>query len=68
MNKEHLVPEALEGTARRNRHTVVPAAEGMIVKLEEEPTLDEALFMIQVINPVFDYRIDGDTVTITKRK
>ncbi len=46
----------------------LPAAEGMIVKLEEEPTLDEALFMIQVINPVFDYRIDGDTVTITKRK
>ncbi len=45
----------------------VPAEEGMIVKLDEGSTLDEALFLIRAINPVFDYGIEGDTVTITKR-
>jgi ferric-dicitrate binding protein FerR (iron transport regulator) len=45
----------------------IPHIDGIVVKMEDGATLEQTLFMLQQVNPVFDYRIDGETVTITKK-
>lgn len=51
-----------------NLITNVPDMDGIIVKLDGSASLHEALILLQAVNPVFNYRIDGDTVTITGRQ
>lgn len=41
--------------------------DGIVVKLDDDATLDETLFFLQAVNPIFDYKIEDNMVTITKR-
>jgi ferric-dicitrate binding protein FerR (iron transport regulator) len=45
----------------------LPAMEGLVLSLEDDATLDDALFILQTVAPVFDYSIEADVVTIKKR-
>lgn len=48
--------------------TNIPHINGILVSLDDDATLNEALFLLQAVNPVFDYSIEDNMVTITKRK
>lgn len=48
--------------------TTLPDINGILVKLDDDATLKDVLFLLQAMNPVFDYQIDENIVTITKRK
>lgn len=43
------------------------AMEGIVLDLEGEATLEEVLFMLQTVTQTFEYLIEKDTVTITKK-
>jgi ferric-dicitrate binding protein FerR (iron transport regulator) len=45
----------------------IPHTDGIVVKMEDGATLEQTLFMLQQVNPVFNYNIEGETVTITKK-
>ena len=45
----------------------VPQVDGVIMNLDYDATLDDALFLLQATNPVFDYQIQGSTVVISKQ-
>ena len=46
----------------------IPDIDGIVVRMDDGATLEQTLFMLQQINPVFDYNIEGDTVTITNKQ
>lgn len=48
--------------------TNIPDIDGILVNLDDDATLNQTLFLLQAVNPVFDYQIDDNVVTITKRK
>ena len=41
--------------------------DGVVVNLDYDASVSDALYFLQAINPVFDYEVDGNRVTITKR-
>lgn len=46
----------------------IPDIDGILVNLGDDATLDETLFLLRAVNPVFDYHIEGSEVTIMKVK
>lgn len=45
----------------------LPATDGIVLDLDFNATLEDALFLLQAANPVFDYNIRESSVSITKR-
>ena len=45
----------------------VPQVDGVIMKLDYDVTLNDALFLLQAINPVFDYRVQDSEVIISRQ-
>lgn len=48
--------------------TNVPDVDGIMINLHDDATLNETLFLLRAVNPVFDYHIEGSEVTIIKVK
>ncbi len=46
----------------------LPATEGLVLSLEDDATLTDALFMLQAVSGIFDYMIEEGVVTITKKQ
>lgn len=45
----------------------LPAVYGIVLDLDYDASIDDALFLLQAVNPVFDYRVQDASVSITAR-
>jgi ferric-dicitrate binding protein FerR (iron transport regulator) len=46
----------------------VPAVDGIVVKMADGATLEQTLFMLQQVNPVFDYTVEDRTVIVRRKQ
>jgi ferric-dicitrate binding protein FerR (iron transport regulator) len=47
--------------------TDLPGVSGIVLSLDDNATLDDALFMLQAVTLAFDFQIEENSVTITKK-